>query len=78
MNMNNAEARIVLTCLLGVVTCTLLVLIFTVELPTNNKDMAYLVTGNFMGAFFLSVTYWFGTTKGSADKQDELNRRNKP
>jgi hypothetical protein len=53
----------------------LFVLIFTVELPENNKEMAYLVVGNFMGAFGTIVAFWFSSSKGSVDKQIELNKK---
>lgn len=73
---SKADARLIITSILGFVAFTLLILVFTVELPNNNKDLGLLVAGNFMGAFLMSVTFWFGTTKGSQDKQTELNKRN--
>lgn len=71
-----ADARLVITVILGIVALALLILVFVCPLPDNNKELALLIAGNFMGAFLTSITFWFGSSKGSADKQQELNKRN--
>jgi len=53
----------------------ILVLVFTVEIPETNRDLAIATVGTFVGYFGGVITFWFGTSKGSADKQKELNKR---
>ena len=66
--MKAIEARTLITVVMGVVGAILLVLVFTVELPENNQQLASVVAGGFMGSFITSIGYWFNTSKSSADK----------
>ncbi len=72
--MNKLNARTALTLFFIVGAVVLLILMFTTPIPEPNKDMAYLFVGGYIGWCGASITYWFGTSKGSSDKQDELNR----
>jgi hypothetical protein len=54
----------------------LLFLIFTTSIPDNNKDMAHLFVGGYIGWTGSVIYFWVGTSKGSTDKQEELNKRN--
>jgi len=67
---------VIITVILGVIALVLLVMVFVIPLPDNNKEMGLLIAGNFMGAFLTSITFWFGSSKGSVDKQEILNNRN--
>jgi len=73
---SKADARLVITIILGITALALLILVFVKPLPDNNKELGLLIAGNFMGAFLTSITFWFGSSKGSSEKQEELNRRN--
>lgn len=75
-HISKAEARTVLSVVIVFVTLALLIMIFTIELPDNNKDMAYLVVGGFIGSFTTIVAFWFGSSKGSADKTELLKQTN--
>jgi hypothetical protein len=75
-NISKAEIRGMLTGLLVLGAISLLVAIFLVPIPDPNRDMAYLFVGGYLGWTGSTVNFWFGTSKGSADKQDELNKRN--
>ena len=77
MNLSKSEIRAIISVcmILGIVG--LFALIFTVNLPTNNKEMAYLLVGAFSGSFTTIIAFWFGSSQGSADKQEQLNKLNK-
>ena len=45
----------------------LYILIFT-EIPEGNRDVLNLVIGSLIGSFTSVVAYYFGSSKGSADK----------
>lgn len=71
---SKAEARVVLSVIMVLVTLILLAMIFFVPLPDQNKEMALLVVGGFIGSFTTIIAFWFGTSKGSADKNKLLTR----
>ena len=68
-----ANTRNILTVVMTSVVLCVLVLVFTVEIPERNRDLAIATVGTFVGYFGGVVTFWFGTSKGSSDKQKELN-----
>jgi len=74
-NSSKAEERTVISLLMMIVIIAILTLMFTVELPDNNKDMAYLVVGGLMGSFTTVIAFWFGSSKGSADKTEMLKSK---
>jgi hypothetical protein len=45
-----------------------------IEMPSSNKDLLNIVIGALIGAFLSVVGYFFGSSKGSADKTDLLNK----
>lgn len=77
-NTSKAEERSILSLMMMVVVMAILMGIFTVEIPDNNKDMAYLVVGGLMGSFTTIIAFWFGSSKGSSDKTDIINENKKP
>ena len=74
-NSSKAEERTVISLLMMIVIIAILTLMFTVELPDNNKDMAYLVVGGLMGSFTTVIAFWFGSSKGSTDKTEILKNQ---
>lgn len=76
-NTSKAEERTIISLLMVITIIGLLFLMFKVELPDNNKDMAYLVVGGLMGSFTTIVAFWFGSSKGSSDKTDIIKNQPK-
>lgn len=70
---NKSEIRAGLTVLMIFSMVGLFALIFLVELPNNNKDMAYLLVGAFSGSFTTIIAFWYGSSQGSVDKGEQLN-----
>lgn len=58
--------------LAGMVTLLVSVLVF-VPMPTDNKEVIYLVAGQVIGAFSTAIAYWLGSSRGSAQKTDEIS-----
>jgi drug/metabolite transporter (DMT)-like permease len=52
----------------------LLYLLVSAEVPEVNKDLLNLVVGALIGSFATVVGYFYGSSKGSSDK-DELLRK---
>jgi uncharacterized BrkB/YihY/UPF0761 family membrane protein len=48
-------------------------LVYT-AVPDVNKDLLNLVTGALIGSFATIVGYFFGSSKGSADKNEMLKK----
>lgn len=69
--------RGVMSVLMILMMIGLFILIFMIELPENNKDMAYLLVGAVSGSFTTIIAFWYGSSQGSADKQDKLNELNR-
>lgn len=61
---------------------TLLILLVLSEVPEKNKDLLNLVVGALIGSFASIVGYYFGSSSGSAKKdetiQNALNSQNPP
>ncbi len=52
--------------------------LFSGEMPTNNNNAIMLVIGNITTWGGMVVGYWFGSSKGSADKSETIERINTP
>ena len=50
------------------------VLVLT-EIPPGSREAAMLIVGQVIGAFAGAVAYWIGSSRGSALKQDAIERR---
>jgi uncharacterized BrkB/YihY/UPF0761 family membrane protein len=71
---SKSDARKVITVISLIALVAFLILIFTCEIPNNNKDLAYVVGGAFIGSCISSIfNYYFGSSQGSADKQQQIN-----
>lgn len=42
------------------------------EIPETNKDLLNMIVGAFIASFTLVISYFFGSSKGSADKNELL------
>ena len=67
----------VLAGLMVVSILTIIAILIYVELPTANKDMLYMVIGALISAFTTVISFFFGSSKGSADKTELMNKENK-
>lgn len=63
-----------LTIALWLSTSLMLWGLFKYETPPANKEVVYLLVGQVIGAFSTAVAYWLGSSRGSANKQDDINR----
>lgn len=46
--------------------------LFGVEVPAGNKDALMMIVGVLVAKFGTIVDYFFGSSKGSADKHDQM------
>lgn len=58
--------------LAAMVTALVAVLVF-VPMPSDNKEVIYLVAGQVIGAFSTAIAYWLGSSRGSAQKADKIS-----
>jgi len=65
-----------LGALIVVAILVLIYVVFRVALPNANKDVALLVIGALVAKFGDVVNYFYGSSKGSADKTDILKNGN--
>lgn len=58
----------------AVVACVLALayLLMTQSVPAENRDMVNIALGAFISAFTTIIGYFFGSSKGSADKTNML------
>ena len=54
---------------------TLLYLLVSKTVPEINKDLLNLVVGALIGSFATVVGYFFGSSKGSAEKTELLSKK---
>lgn len=58
-------------------TMATIVLLTKYEVPSENKDALYMLIGALVSSYTIIISYFFGSSKGSADKTDALVN-NKP
>ena len=56
---------------------TIVAILIYVPIPEPNKEILYIVIGSLLTAFITVVTFFFGSSKGSADKTELMNKENK-
>lgn len=65
--------------ILGILIVTgffiLLYLLLSASVPTENKDLLNLVVGALIGSFATVVGYFYGSSMGSADKNELLTKK---
>ena len=62
------DTRYHVTAILAVMVFILLLGLLFVEVPEGNKEILYLLAGAVIGAFGTAVSYWLGSSEGSAQK----------
>ena len=62
----------VLTCILALMVSMIVAALVWVEIPVNNREVIYLIVGSLFGAFTTAVTYWLGSSRGSAVKDAQI------
>lgn len=75
--MQNTTKEIYMYVLAGfIVGCVFALLYFLVfnAIPQENKDILNIVIGAIIGAFVTVISYFFGSSKGSADKNEMLKK----
>lgn len=66
----------VLTLVLASMVATLVIGLFLLPTPPENAEVVYLIAGQLIGAFATAVAYWLGSSRGSAEKQAQMDRLN--
>lgn len=61
-----------LTIFLTLMVCAMVYAITMTEIPAANKDMAVYIFGVVTGAWTTAVSYWLGTSRSSANKDQAL------
>lgn len=73
--------REVMMILLGIVVVVgfflLLNNLITNEVPEGNRDLLNIIIGALVGSFITIIAYYFGSSKGSADKTGLLEKEKK-
>lgn len=62
------DTRYHVTAILAAMVFILLLGLLFVEVPEGNKEILYLLAGAIIGAFGTAVSYWLGSSEGSAQK----------
>lgn len=58
--------------LIVLLICGLCYVVFTIEMPDANHDIGLMLIGALVGQFIQVVNYFYGSSKGSSDKNDML------
>lgn len=65
----------VLTLALFALVVGLVAALMWIPTPAANAEVIYLITGQVIGAFATAIAYWLGSSRGSAEKQRQLEAR---
>ena len=71
--MNKDLYQNILGTAIGVILMIVLTLLFTIDIPQNNMNVLLLIIGALISSFTTVVQDYFGSSKGSADK-DKIMR----
>lgn len=69
---NPVPAR--LTLALAAMVTALTMALLWVNVPTGSQDVVFYLAGQIVTAFLAAVTYWLGSSRGSADKQRKIEQ----
>lgn len=69
---NPMPARLTLALAMMVVALT--VGLMAMPVPDGSRDVVFYLAGQIVTAFLAAVTYWLGSSRGSADKQKKLDQ----
>lgn len=70
----DSQMPAILTVALFLMVVGLIAALMYQPTPESNSEVIYLVTGQIIGAFATAIAYWLGSSRGSAEKQRELER----
>jgi uncharacterized protein YacL len=73
--MNKDLYQNILGTAIGVILMIVLALLFTIDIPQNNMNVLLLIIGALISSFTTVVQYYFGSSKGSADKDKILRNK---
>lgn len=71
------DTRDHVTAVLAFMVFVLLLGLLFVEIPDGNKEILYLLAGAIIGAFGTAVSYWLGSSDGSAQKTALMSKADK-
>lgn len=71
------DTRDHVTAVLAFMVFVLLLGLLFVEIPDGNKEILYLLAGAIIGAFGTAVSYWLGSSDGSAQKTALMSKSDK-
>lgn len=63
-----------LTLLLALMVVALTVALMAWSVPDGSKEVVFYLVGQIVTAFLAAVTYWLGSSRGSAVKQKQIDR----
>ncbi|WP_445399954.1 hypothetical protein [Zobellella sp. An-6] len=63
-----------LTLLLALMVVALTVALMALPVPEGSKEVVFYLAGQIVTAFLAAVTYWLGSSRGSAEKQKKLEQ----
>lgn len=63
-----------LTLMLAVMVVALTVALMSWSVPDGSKEVVFYLVGQIVTAFLAAVTYWLGSSRGSAEKQKKLEQ----
>ena len=63
-----------LTLLLALMVIALTVALMAWNVPDGSKEVVFYLVGQIVTAFLAAVTYWLGSSRGSAEKQKKLEQ----
>ncbi|AEY01478.1 hypothetical protein GU3_08610 [Oceanimonas sp. GK1] len=63
-----------LTRALAVMVVALTVGLMAMPVPDGSKEVVFYIAGQIVTAFLAAVTYWLGSSRGSAEKQRKLDQ----
>jgi hypothetical protein len=72
MKMAKEVFMYVLAAIVMLLLFTSIAFILIIEIPGGNKDLAYMAFGLALGWGSMVISYFFGSSKGSADKTEML------
>jgi uncharacterized protein YacL len=73
--MNKDLYQNILGTAIGVILVIMLTLLFLIDIPQNNMNILLLIIGALISSFTTVVQYYFGSSKGSADKDKILRNK---
>lgn len=71
------DTRDHVTAVLAFMVFVLLLGLLFVDIPEGNKEILYLLAGAIIGAFGTAVSYWLGSSDGSAQKTALMSKADK-